>query len=144
MVQKIEYLGPEIEPHPLAPWQKEMLDSREVGIHKARAGDRRAGCVSQFAGGRVLEAINIEPLANRGVAQYRVANLVRTDQAVSIVFEVDPRVIVSHHKNRKPGGGLLDRSHLPISQYRVDGAVPVAAEGLAFAERQFIDHAGWR
>src|ERR1022692_4767498 len=36
MIEQIEDLGPEIEPHPLAPGQNEVLDSREVRIQIGR------------------------------------------------------------------------------------------------------------
>src|ERR1035441_644279 len=48
MIEEIEDFEPEIEPHPLTPWQNKMLDGREVRIHEVRAGDRSAGRVPQL------------------------------------------------------------------------------------------------
>src|ERR1017187_9740723 len=45
MIEQIEDFEPEIEPHPLAPGQQEVLDRREVRIHKVRARHRSAGRV---------------------------------------------------------------------------------------------------
>ena len=76
------------------------------------------------------------------MAQNRVTNLIWANQAVPVVFEVDPRIIGRDHENRESRSRFLDRSQFPISQDRIHRAIPRTAIGFTFAEGQLINYAG--
>src|SRR5208282_1747941 len=76
----------------------------------------------------------------------RVANFVGTVQAVAIPGKVDPgpaevSIVARHHEERESGDGFLDQVELPVAEDFVGGAAPAAAEVLAFAKRQVVEHA---
>src|SRR5215469_13519348 len=75
MVEQVEYLGPEIQPH-ILPGQREPLDHREVGIHKVRSGYRGAVRVAKLTGCGAGKAAGVEPHSEALVeARARVAYL---------------------------------------------------------------------
>src|SRR5580700_8053447 len=54
MVEQIEELCPELQTHALVERQREVLDHREVCVHKTRAINRCAGCGAELADRKLL------------------------------------------------------------------------------------------
>src|SRR5436305_5539024 len=95
MIEQVENLCPEIQTHSLT-WQGELFDDGKVGIDEIRSGQRGARCVAQFPWRRLRKRARIEPVGDcmhlRGAACaasgfIRIANQIRTDQAVRVTVQ---------------------------------------------------------
>src|SRR5579864_7026302 len=154
MVEQVEEFSPELQVHTFAEGQREVLDERKIGIHKPRTVNRSPGCGAKLSRRSLCESARIEPVLNcvnssRAVrpAALRarlvwVPDLVRTLEGASIVGEEDSRSIAAvHDEQRKSGRYSFNKIHLPVPQYSVGGATPIAAELSPFAEWQVIQDA---
>ena len=79
MVKEIEELGPELQIHSLADWQRKVLDDREIGVYITRTVGGCAVGVSQFSSGRFLESAGIEPIGKRVNLSRRYASRIGCD-----------------------------------------------------------------
>src|ERR1700747_2490002 len=102
MVEEVEELSTAIEPRAF-PGQREALDHGEVGVDKVRTVNRSAGGVAKLACWSNRERARVKPMLDivhmrratrAAVRVIRVSHLIRTNQAVSVLLEIDSRTEV--------------------------------------------------
>src|SRR5579864_502097 len=157
MVEQVEEFSPELQVHTFAEGQREVLDQREISVHKARAVYRGACSRTKFSRWSWCESARIKPALNRvdlrggvatgipghGTRLIWVADLIRTLERISVIGEEHTGFIGAiHDKQWESGRCPFDEIYLPVPQYSIGGATPIAAELPAFAEWQVIQDAG--
>src|SRR5438105_3482764 len=141
MVKQIEEFSPEIHSHTITEWQREVLDDREIGVHKTWAVGRSPRGIAEFACSGISETLCVEPLAQGGVVSPGATKLIWADKVIPVVGQVHARTVVTRdNEDWESGSGLFDHVDLPISEDRIRNPVPVAPELLASPERQIIEH----
>ena len=65
MVEEVKELSSELQIHRLAEGQREILDYREIRIHKTRGVDGGARRCSKFASRGFLESTRVKPILQR-------------------------------------------------------------------------------
>ena len=147
MVEKVEELRAEIQPHVL-PGQSKLFDDGKVGVHKSRACHRDARRVTQLSGSRRNKARRINPLVLPMVGRIRVAasNLIWAIEVVPVAaivegWKLSGLVCAVHQRHTEAGSNLFDERQLPAPNHGVGDLIPVTSILLAPAERQVVNDA---
>src|SRR5579871_3740476 len=155
MVEEIKKLSAELQAHRLPERKNEVLNRREICVHKTRSGHRCASSVPEFPTRSLGERTWIEPVLygmdlRRAIRSsgfwtrsVGISDLIWTIQHIPIPHEVHARGIAAiHDEQRESGSSFLDDVDLPASKNRIGSPIPCAAELLTFPERQVVQHTG--
>ena len=114
MVENIEEFRSELQISPFP--EGEVLNSREIRIHKVRAIEGRTACIPQFPWGGINKAARVKELVKAMTADAAATNLVWTVDVITVVREIDPGLVVAgNDKERKARSDLLNHVNFPIS-----------------------------